>query len=491
MLKLLIPLLSVLHAINSVSQYGLPEVDNIGILDTNSFDEFLSARKNVLVLFFSPQDTDLSFIMNEYSQLSKKVSENKEDIPVVLVDLEAEPELKSKLGSSTVTPKIIMFTKEKTLEYTKDIRGNLLYDWAVQFILKKKDNNELKTIEEIRRVSKMRFAVVLKFPSGDSEQLNEYYGLAKNEPETAVYYTNIDSLLNDYNTESKYALILFRNFDDGMKIMSGDQGYQEKSMRQFVNMFKTPTVYPFDKEVINLVYSGNTTVLIYFAKNFTAEQNNTFQNFAFQNRFKIKIYMCEFSDFGCQNLAFSVGHEEWEKQSVFILQNEGKGLKRYKLKTGFSEKSLGDFVDNFNLDLLNPYVKSEQEPLENSSIIQKVVRNTVNRKVLNVKKTVVLIGYTENEDWLKIEPVLEKLAERFTKYGNVDFTKIDVSKNEHDNVFVSKVPQIFVYKKKSKLKPTVYLGKNKEAKIEKFLEQALKEELEEGGEKIELQKGEL
>lgn len=491
MLKLLILLLSLLQTINSVSRYGLPEVDNIGILDTNSFDEFLSARKNVLVLFFSPQDADLSFIMNEYSQLSKKVSENKEDIPVVLVDLEAEPELKSKLGSSTGTPKIIMFTKEKTLEYTKDIRGDLLYDWAVQFILKKKDNNELKTIEEIRRVSKMRFAVVMKFPSSDSEQFNEYYELAKNEPETAVYYTNIDSLLNDYNIESRYALILFRNFDDGMKIMSGNSGYQEKSMRQFVNMFKTPTVYPFDKEVINLVYSGNTTVLIYFAKNFTAEQNSTFQNFAFQNRFKIKIYMCEFSDFGCQNLAFSVGHEEWEKQSVFILQNEGKGLKRYKLKTGFSEKSLGDFVDNFILDLLNPYVKSEQEPLENSSIIQKVVRNTVNRKVLNIKKTVVLIGYSENEDWGKIEPVLEKLAERFAKYGNVDFTKIDVSKNEHDNVFVSKVPQIFVYKKKSKLKPIVYLGKNKEAKIEKFLEQALKEELEEGGEKIEIQKGEL
>lgn len=470
-------LLLLAAAMHSNNIYGLPERNSVGILDSDSFDEFISARENVLVLFVDLENEDSKKILDEFSQLAIKTTENRSNFAVVLVDVLDSPSIAKNLDFYSF-PKVLLFMSRTPLEYSGKKESELIHDWTIQSIFES-SKQELTSIEDIRIVSKMRLAVLVKFPKVDTEQYKQFLTAAQGDQEVSYFYTHIEDFQREFNVDSKYALIVFRNFDDGIKVMTASTSFAEDGIRQFVGMFKHPMIYPFNREVTDLIYTGNATGLFYFARNFTAEKNQTFNNFAFFNRHKIKIYKCEFSDFMCENLAFSVGHELGEEESVFVLDNQGSGLKRYKFKQTLTEENLTKFVDNFQQDLLHVYLKSEDEPAENNGAVKKVVRSTFTRKVINIQKTVILLAYAANPDSFDFELILEAFAKKYESLDTVSFAKIDVSKNEHDKFYVSKVPQLFVYKKKHKSEPVVYLGKKDETDVLDFLLSAIKEELDE------------
>jgi len=317
----------------------------------------------------------------------------------------------------------------------------------------------------------MDFSVILKFPEDDSKQLEILRELQETETEISIYYTNLDLSRTQKQITTNYALLINRNFDDGSKSMTTENLLSVEFVRQFIYMFKNPTIWPFDKEVVDKIYTGNTTALIYFTKERKEENFQSFTNFAFENRHRLRLYTCDFSDFLCENLAYSVGADVDSKEWVFILDNQGSGLKRYKFKSRFTSSNLSKFVDDFQSDLLSPFVKSEPEPVENEGIILKVVRNTFIRHVHKSKKNVVFLGYSESDEWAAQEPIFERLAQKFTS-DEVLFVKMDASKNEHEKLYLTKVPEVLIYRKGLKDKPLIFLDKFDEEKLDEFFSEA-------------------
>ena len=469
----------------STNKYGLPESNGLGVLDDYSFDEFLISRNQMMVLFYSEKNATSVKALQEFSELAERITSSGEDLPVVLFNVDEESDIPER-NDVKIVPSVVLFVNEKRLKFNGVIRAGALYDWGLKNILQQ-SNQELTTYEEIEKLSKMKFAVLIQFPRSDVSQSEAFFQTIDAEPNTAIFYTHLPLNQIEISLTSPYNMLVYRTFDDGKKIMSSLNPFTVTDLRQFINMFKNPMIYEFDKDVVDLAYTGNTTFLIYFTKEFTHQRNATFRNFAFQNRHKINIYQCSFAEFLCMNFAFSIGHSEDETESVFIVKNEGKGLQRYKFKAAFEEQPLTKFVDNFGKDLLAPFSKSEPEPDVNDGVILKVVRNTFTRKVLNSPRATVVIAYNENEEWKELESLIENFAKKYTN-NVIDWVKFDASKNEHDNVYVTKLPQFFVYHKGNKNRPVVYLGKNKEKHLKKFFEEALKNYLEE---KIETPEKEL
>lgn len=135
--------------------------------------------------------------------------------------------------------------------------------------------------------------------------------------------------------------------------------------------------------------------------------------------------------------------------------------KRYAMRTEFSMEGLEQFINEMLNGTIDPYVKSDEIPLQDDGPIKTVVTKNFEKILYDRTKDVVLIL---DAAWCQICKTivkkLEKIAEKLKDDSDIIIAKMDVSTNELPRpYFVKGYPSIYFSSRKEKLNPKLFEGK--------------------------------
>ncbi|XP_013115883.1 protein disulfide-isomerase A3 [Stomoxys calcitrans] len=139
-----------------------------------------------------------------------------------------------------------------------------------------------------------------------------------------------------------------------------------------------------------------------------------------------------------------------------ILARDAKNLK-YALKEEFSVENLRDFAEKLLEGELEPYIKSEPVPEDNSAPVKVAVAKNFEEEVMNNGKDTLIEFYAP---WCghckKLTPIYDELAEKLQD-EDVVIAKMDATANDVPPEFnVRGFPTLFWLPKDSKTKPVPY-----------------------------------
>ena len=106
-------------------------------------------------------------------------------------------------------------------------------------------------------------------------------------------------------------------------------------------------------------------------------------------------------------------------------------VKKYKFTGEINKDNLTSFVQSWLNGELIPFLKSDEIPEENDSIVKEIVGKNYEKIVSDGEKDVIVYIYKKECDkCIEIEPVYAELAKSLSKNTNLLFTKLDGSNNQ-------------------------------------------------------------
>lgn len=134
--------------------------------------------------------------------------------------------------------------------------------------------------------------------------------------------------------------------------------------------------------------------------------------------------------------------------------------RKFVLKDKFSVESLEKFISDFLADKLEPYMKSEELPQDNTTPVKVLVGKNFDEIVNDADKDVLIEFYAP---WCghckKLTPIYEELAEKLKGESEITIAKMDATANDVPSQFnVRGFPTIYFAPKGDKKNPKVYNG---------------------------------
>lgn len=121
--------LCIVSAVNCVEWDAPAEEDNVVVLTTATFDEFIAKYENILVEFYAPWCGHCKKLAPEYAKAAKALKEIATPVPLVKVDATAEKELAKKYGVRGY-PTLKWFRKGAVTDYKGGRTEQTIVDWV-------------------------------------------------------------------------------------------------------------------------------------------------------------------------------------------------------------------------------------------------------------------------------------------------------------------------------------------------------------------------
>lgn len=222
-------------------------------------------------------------------------------------------------------------------------------------------------------------------------------------------YTFSDELKSSLEITSKFAFVVFRNFDDGTKFLVMDELKDLTSFKTFFESVRYPLVMDFDQDAAERIFGSQSSAMFYFSDEKDAGFE-TFKEFAKNNTNKIFFsHSTITTDLGAR-LAEFIGITTEDKGSVRIIKFNGGNLDKFKV-TDITAEGLQKALEEFESGSLKAYYKSEPVPETNTEPVKVIVGDSFEDMVLKSGKFVLLEAYAP---WCghcqKLEPIYKELA---------------------------------------------------------------------------------
>lgn len=137
-------------------------------------------------------------------------------MPITEVDATIEKELAERFKIEGF-PTLKLLIDGKPVDYSGEREEEDIYNF-----IKKRQESPVKAIDnmdEIDKLKESKLAVLLIQDFEETDEMFKNYTASAYEFENITFYSSkLEGLKAKFNINEKYAFILFRNFDDGMKI---------------------------------------------------------------------------------------------------------------------------------------------------------------------------------------------------------------------------------------------------------------------------------
>ena len=167
------------------------------------------------------------------------------------------------------------------------------------------------------------------------------------------------------------------------------------------------------------------------------------------------------------------------------------GQNKYKFTGELTKENIFKFLEDWENNKLERFLKTEDEPEKNDEPVYKLVGKTFERDVLKSDKDVFVKFYAP---WCghckKLAPDYIELAKKLKNNKKLLIAEIDATANEIESVRISGFPTLKLWPAGDKSKAVDYRGNRTIADMEKFLKEHVtnKLEIEEGDKKNESDK---
>jgi protein disulfide-isomerase A1 len=452
------------------NKWGVDEDDHVAVLNKDNFDIFIRSHPFVMVKFYAPWCGHCKAMAPAYSKLAQRMKDLARGIPIAKVDATVEPEVAEKYEIKGF-PTIKFFVEGAAVDYTGAREEEAMFVW----IKSKTDSlvSKVKNLEEFHQLADKKIAVVFITSEDKFDTLKPYNTLAASIDDIPFYFTFSPEVKEHLGVTGDVSLVVLRNFDDGMKIISADS-LDFETMKSFLDTHRHPLVMPFDQPAAERIFGSENSTIFLFTDETDNETTYMFKKAAEKfGRGQLFFSQSPITTGIGARLAEFMGVTANDANTVRIINFAEAPPLKYKL-TDVTEDSLEKFIRDFQENKLTPYYKSEKVPEKNNQPVKVVVGDTFEEMVLKSDKDVLLEAYAP---WCghckQLEPIYNSLATKLAGDKDLLVVKMDAVANEHPHFKVQGFPTVRLYKRGSKDTPVDFTGERTIEGFAQFLEKEL------------------
>uniref|UniRef100_A0A8D8ULV7 Protein disulfide-isomerase n=2 Tax=Cacopsylla melanoneura TaxID=428564 RepID=A0A8D8ULV7_9HEMI len=448
----------------------------------SDFDAVINQHETALVMFYAPWCGHCKKIKPEYEKAATDMKGSDTVVAFVKVDCtEGGKEVCNKHGVSGYPTLKIFRNGQVSKEYNgpRDASGIVKYMKAQVG----PSSKELSSVEALEAFISKDDVAVVGFFQKDSDLKAAFLGVADKLRETVRFgHASNSAVLEKQGV--KDAVVLFRpkqmanKFEDGTVQYTTESSNQQK-LETFIRANYHGLVGHRTRE--NGADFKQPLVIAYYGVDYVKNPKGT--NYWRNRVLKVaKSFVDQFTfaisakdDFQHELNEFGFDYVPSDKPLVFVRTADGK---KYAMKEEFSVENLEAFLNQVVSGEVDPYIKSEPVPEDNSGPVKVAVAKNFDEIVTKNEKDVLVEFYAP---WCghckKLTPIFEEVGEKL-KGENVDLVKMDATANDVPSQFeVRGFPTLFWLPSGSKEKPIKYEGGREVDDFIKYIAQHATNEL--------------
>jgi len=258
------------------------------------------------------------------------------------------------------------------------------------------------------------------------------------------------------------ALVLFRQFDESPLHFKAN--WETNPIVDWLLKHSTPTLIEFSEDYIEPIFGQKQSAIFLFRApgDKDASWAKEYEKAAHELKNEGILFIVSGITEGIQSrLAEFVGVESAHLPTIKIL-NPSDNMKKYQFTKNVKEVTVHEikaFIEEFKSGKIQPFLKSEEIPADNTAPVKVVVGKNFDELVLNPENDVLIEFYAP---WCghckKLAPIWDQLAEELKDVPHLTIAKMDATANEVDGVDVKGYPTLKFYPKDNKKSPIDYDG---------------------------------
>ncbi|CAN8099363.1 unnamed protein product [Discula destructiva] len=425
-------------------------------LTQSSFSDYIKENDIVLAEFFAPWCGHCKALAPEYEEAATTLKEK--NIKLVKVDCTEESDLCQEFGVEGYPTLKVFRGLENHTPYKGQRKAGAIVSYMTKQSLPAVSIITSETFEDFKKADKV--VIVGYFESTDkaanetfsqiAEKLRDDYPFAASS-EIALAQAEVDLHLP--------SIVLYKDFDEGKAVF--EQKFDPEEIEAFIKSAATPLIGEVGPETYSEYMSAKKPLAYIFAE--TAEERKELSEaltaVAKSYRGRINFATIDAKQFGAHAVNLNLKEDVFPS---FAIQDVEKNLK-FPFDHGkkITERDIKKFVDDFHAGKIEPSIKSEEIPEDNSGPVTVVVAKNYDDIILDDTKDVLIEFYAPWCGHCKaLAPKYEELGQLFAASefkDKVTIAKVDATANDVPDE-VNGFPSIKLYPAGDKKNPVDYSG---------------------------------
>ena len=270
--------------------------------------------------------------------------------------------------------------------------------------------------------------------------------------------------LNDKDCATRYGapfpgVVLFRKFDNSPLIYTGS--LESTPIVDWMTASSIPTLIEFSEDYIEPIFGQRKAALFLFKEQGDNDKKfvEVFTEAANKLKGEILFVVSGVSEGIQQRLGEFIGVEQHQLPTLRLL-DPANNMKKFTYAGKLDEltvDAVSKFIQDFKAGAIEPFLKSQEIPADNSAPLKTLVGKNFNDLVMNSEDDVFIKFYAP---WCghckKLAPIWEELAKDLKDVKGLVIAEFDATANEVENVEVKGYPTLKFYPKGQKSAPVDY-----------------------------------
>jgi len=403
----------------------------------------------------------------------KKCTKKNQGVHIAKLDATVEAEVAEDY-EVTSFPTLKLFMFGEPVDYTFQREQKQMEDWIQRQLIFRVP--EIESVPELQGLSKARLAVLLVCSKKNQLLIRRFTAVASNNPQTSFSITYLDEARSMFGLDDSIGMVVFRDFEDGMKVLNLEADAKGSEMREFFYGYRDPAVMLWELGKQEIVNKNQPMVFLFMDKK-NDILREAFNELAIERRGDILFVQSDLSTAAGKEMAANVGVFPGFGDQIRIVKIKGEEVNKFKADVQ-NKKDLSRFIDQFKAGKVKQYNKSQPAPKSDRNHVKTVVADNFEDIVLKSNKHVLLKVYAPWCGHCKtLAPKFKKLAQKLSKYPEIVMAKIDATANEIPSLKITGYPTLILYKMREKKKPIEFKGAPNVPQIVRFLEKEMDRDL--------------
>jgi protein disulfide-isomerase A1 len=355
-----------------------------------------------------------------------------------------------------------LYSKGVQTEYSGGRTENDIVNWILKRV--GPPSTEITCADINDKVKNDKLALVYFGDFSSREYTEAFLGVAQNptvNEKFNFYHLNDKECAATNGASSTPAVVLFRQFDTPTVAYSGN--WEVTPIVDFMMASSVPTLIEFSEDYIEPIFGQRRPALMLFRSKSDSDSgfSQVFKEAAEKLKGEILFVTSGVSDGIQQRLGEFIGVEEKQLPTLRIL-DPADNMKKFAFPHNTQDLSIDNlkaFINDFKAKKLQPFLKSEEIPADNSDPLKILVGKNFQQVVLDSNDDVLVKYYAP---WCghckKLAPTWEQLAAEFKDVPGLVIAKFDATANEVDGLEIRGYPTLKFYPRGNKQNPVDYDG---------------------------------